>query len=121
MPPPMLPVAPHGSTPRSLPCSSMRIAVLLFCLCAPAGARSAPIPTDVRLYFNYAAKPDSAAVLAHDLCILDPGAEAPLDQGRTMGHTQLAYISTVEVVPGTAAAKSAQKRRIPVKDKNAGW
>ena len=81
---------------------------------------AAPEP-EVRLLVNYSARPDPQTVLAHTLCILDPAAEAPLALGRAMGHTHLAYLSTVEVAPQTPAAESARKRGIPTLDKNAGW
>jgi hypothetical protein len=78
------------------------------------GVAAEPISPDARLFVSYASKPDPQAVLAHDLCILDPAADVPLVQGRTMGHTHLAYVSAVDVAPGTAAAQKAASRKVPL-------
>jgi hypothetical protein len=74
-----------------------------------------PISADARLFVSYAARPDPQAILVHDLCILNPAADdVPLAQGRALGHTHLAYVSTVEVTAGTPAAQKAASRKIPV-------
>jgi hypothetical protein len=86
-----------------------------------APAAEAPSVTGERLFISYAAKPDPRAVLAHNLCILDPAAEFSLEPGHALGHTYLAYVSTVEVAPDSPAAKSAQARGIPILGKNPGW
>ncbi len=74
-----------------------------------------------RLYVNYSSKPDPQDLTTFDLCILDPGAEADLKPGHTLGHTFLAYISTVEVRAGSPMEKAALKRKLPTAGSNAAW
>jgi hypothetical protein len=78
------------------------------------GAAAERISPDARLFVSYALKPDPQAVLAHDLCILNPAADVPLIEGRAMGHTHLAYISALEVTSGTEAAHMAASRKVPL-------
>lgn len=46
---------------------------------------------------NYAAKPDMALLLAHDLAIVDPQAEVDLARAHAAGRKVLAYVSVVEL------------------------
>ncbi len=96
-------------------------AALLGMSALASGADIAPLPADLRLYLNYAAKLESKAVLAHNFCILDPASNAPLEQGRALGHTHLAYVPAVEVAPATLPARAAQARGIPVLARNGDW
>lgn len=74
-----------------------------------------------RLYINYSAKPDPQDLTTFDFCILDPEADADLKPGQSLGHSFLAYVSTVEVRPGSPMEKLAQRHRVPVIGKNADW
>ena len=74
-----------------------------------------------RLYVDYSAKPDAEALLSHNLCILDPASAADLPRGQQNGNVYLAYVSAVEVLPGTPNAARANARGIPTLAHNAEW
>ena len=76
---------------------------------------------DTRLYVNYSAKPPAAALLAFNLCILDPGADVDLRVGHENGNRYLAYLSTVEAAKGSALARLVEERQIPILGKNENW
>ncbi|MFZ4763574.1 MAG: endo alpha-1,4 polygalactosaminidase [Roseimicrobium sp.] len=77
--------------------------------------------TPLRLYVNYALKPDLRDLQAHDVCILDPAAEVDLASGQSEGRRFLAYVSTVEVAEGSPAARAAVARGVPVVGQNETW
>lgn len=74
-----------------------------------------------RLYLNYSAKPEPRDLTVFDVCILEPESEADLGPGHKVGNTFLAYVSAVEVRPGTPAARSIQQRKIPLLGRNETW
>jgi len=74
-----------------------------------------------RLYINYSAKRDPQALTTFNFCILDPNADADLNPGHSLGHTFLAYISTVEVRPGSPMEKIVQQHKVPRVGKNPDW
>lgn len=85
-------------------------------------AHGKPVETvKPKLYLNYSAKPNPQDLTAFDLCILDPNAEVDLRPGHSVGHTFLAYISTVEVRPGSPMEKLVKKRRLATLGENPIW
>ncbi|MEI2622988.1 MAG: endo alpha-1,4 polygalactosaminidase [Giesbergeria sp.] len=62
-----------------------------------------------------------AALLAFNLCILDPGADVDLRVGHENGNRCLAYLSTVEAAKGSALARLVEERQIPILGKNENW
>ncbi|MCP5560657.1 MAG: endo alpha-1,4 polygalactosaminidase [Verrucomicrobiaceae bacterium] len=76
---------------------------------------------ETRLYVDYSAKPPAEALLAFNLCILDPGADVDLRLGHENGNQYLAYLSTVEAAKGSALERLAEERKIPVLGKNDHW
>ena len=74
-----------------------------------------------RLYLNYSAEPDPQDLTVFDCCILDPNAKADLAPGHSLGGTFLAYVSVVEVQPGSPAEKLAVKNQVPIVGQNAEW
>lgn len=107
-------------------CNSLCAAVWLAC---GFGVDAAPVSVSepiamvgkTRLYVDYSARPDPRALRAHDFCILDPAANVDLSPGRTLGHTQLAYVSAVEVAQKTDGAGRAATRGIPTIARNEAW
>jgi len=73
------------------------------------------------LYVNYSSKPDAQEVLKHDLCILDPDADIDLTPGHRLGHQYLAYVSTVEIIPGGKSMTAARARGVSLIAKNPDW
>jgi len=74
-----------------------------------------------RLYINYSRTPPPKALLAYDLCILDPHAKVDLKPGQKLGHHFLAYLSLVELAKGSPASADAHKRGVPLLGSNAAW
>jgi len=89
---------------------------------AVSGAGAKPVqPVTTRLYVNYSHKPDPQDLATFDLCILDAEAQVDLAPGHTLGHTYLAYISTVEARPGSTCEKLAAANKVPFVGANADW
>jgi hypothetical protein len=76
---------------------------------------------ELRFYVDYSAKPDADALLSHNLCILDPASVVDLQRGQQNGNVYLAYVSAVEVLPGTPNAAKAGARGISTLAHNAEW
>lgn len=115
-----------SSAPRRLSGQSRGTAgilwVLLTTLIGVSGVAAKPVETiKSRLYINYSAKPAPQDLTTFDFCILDPNADADLKPGHSLGHTFLAYISTVEVRPGSPMEKLVQQHRLPLAGKNTDW
>lgn len=73
------------------------------------------------LFIDYSPKPNAAGLLKHELCILDPHAEADLKPAQQKGHRILAYLSLVELAQGSPAAAKAEERQVPKLGKNEAW
>lgn len=73
------------------------------------------------LFIDYSPKPKAAELLKHELCILDPHAEADLKPAQQKGHRILAYLSLVEIAKGSPAAAAAEQRKVPFVGKNEAW
>lgn len=90
------------------------------CITSQANAKALET-VSTRLYVNYSAKPSPADLASFDLSILDPNAEIDLTSGHRLGRKFLAYISTVEIRPGSPVEKVAKKRKVPVAGTNTNW
>ena len=98
------------------------VALGIFALFSGPGMEAKPIqPIRSSLYINYSAKPNAEDLVAFDFYILDSEAAVDLSQGHALSHTYLGYISTVEIKPGTVAAKLAAEQKVPVIGKNQDW
>ena len=104
-------------------CSFLVGAVMGQAGAATAQTRSlVPQSGPVSLYINYSAMPDAAAVLAHGISVLDPDAGGvPFAEAEARGRRLLAYVSAVEMSPGSAPARLATARGIPTAAANPNW
>ncbi len=73
------------------------------------------------LYVDYSVRPDATQLLAHDLSILSPNAEADLEAGRKLGNRHLAYLSLVEIAEDAAYRQAAADAGIATLATNAAW
>jgi hypothetical protein len=103
---------------RMLVCHTALVALAL-----PAGlSQAAPVQLPPsRLYVNLSAKPDPRALLAFDLCIIDPATQPELGPGRALGHTYLARLATIAVTPGSELAKTALEQGLVMPDRSTAW
>lgn len=123
MPPntPSLPPSPLGLSTGLRVSHRLTLGALGLVL-ATNGMWAKPVePVTQRLYINYSARPDPQDLTTFDFCILDAAAEADLAPGHTLGHTYLAYVSTVEARPGSTTEKLAISRKVPFVGKNSDW
>ena len=103
-------------------CQISVFSVILILLACLDDASAKPVEAiQSRLYVNYSAKPDPQDLTTFDLCILDPEADVDLTAGHSVGHSFLAYISTVEVRPGSPMEKRVLKHKIPMVGGNVDW
>jgi polysaccharide biosynthesis protein PelA len=73
------------------------------------------------LYISYAAQPDFQEVRKHQLCILDPEAQIDLAMVREKQQTFLAYLSLVELAPGSQPEKIALEAGVSLTGTNTVW
>ncbi len=73
------------------------------------------------LYVDYSATPNAAHLLAHDLSILAPNAEADLEAGQKLGNRYLAYLSLVEIAADAPYREEAAKAGITDLVTNEHW
>lgn len=71
------------------------------------------------LYVDYSTRPDAAQLLAHELSILAPNAEADLKAGRKLGNRHLSYLSLVEIAED--AAYRSEAAGIAMLGRNDAW
>lgn len=81
-------------------------------------------PTPVHglnFYINYSPRPDHAALVAHDLSIVNAEAKIDLPTLRRLGRRVFAYLSVVEVAPDARYRDDFLKRKIPRLATNEVW
>ena len=75
----------------------------------------------VMFHIDYSETPDADALLAHDLSILTPDAQADLKPGQALGNHYLAYLSVAELAHDAKYSSAAESNGVAFPVRNELW
>jgi polysaccharide biosynthesis protein PelA len=76
---------------------------------------------DDRLYIDYRALPSTANLKLHSHCVVDALAQIDWEHASSPSRSVLAYISLVELAPGSTRESQAKEQAVKLRGKNEAW